>query len=113
MTRPETSRATHWLGVITPSQSTLPPHTISVNELDELRGEGLVYILKLRSAGVPIIRRTVNGTKHCADIEAIAAIMPDVYGAKIWDIHGCSTTLMFQPMPIAMSQPASCEEPYV
>lgn len=102
-----------WLGLISPSQSALPPHTISVNELDELRDEGLVYIRKLMSAGVPNIPRTVNGTTHCADIETIVAIMPDVYGATIRDIHGFSTSLMPRPMPIAMSQPASCEEPYV
>ncbi|MEK9928365.1 MAG: alpha/beta hydrolase fold domain-containing protein [Halieaceae bacterium] len=91
----------------------LPRHTISVNELDELRDEGLVYIRKLMSAGVPTIRRTVSGAVHCAYIENIVSIMPDVYGTTIRDIHGLSTSLMSRPMLSATSQPASCEEPNV
>ena len=102
-----------WLGLISPSQSALPPHTISVNELDELRDEGLVHIRKLMSAGVSTIRRTVSGTTHCADIETMVAIMPDVYGATFRDINSLSTSLMPRPMPLATSQPRSCEEPYV
>ena len=34
----------------------LPPHVISVNELDPLRDEGLVYHRRLRAAGVPGIQ---------------------------------------------------------
>ena len=40
----------------------LPPHVISVNELDPLRDEGLAYYRKLAAAGVPTIGRTVHGT---------------------------------------------------
>lgn len=77
----------------------LPPHTISVNELDELRDEGLIYARKLMAAGVPTISRTVNGTTHGADIETMVAIMPDVYGATIRDIHGFATSLMPRRLP--------------
>ena len=45
----------------------LPPHVISVNELDPLRDEGLAYYRKLAAAGVPTIGRTVHGTSHAAD----------------------------------------------
>ncbi|MEM7413552.1 MAG: alpha/beta hydrolase fold domain-containing protein [Myxococcota bacterium] len=65
----------------------LPPHTISVNELDPLRDEGLVYYRKLVAAGVPAVGRTVNGTCHAGDCLAPAA-MPDVYAATVRDIHG-------------------------
>ena len=45
----------------------LPPHTISVNELDPLRDEGLIYARRLAVAGVPTVSRTVNGTSFDAD----------------------------------------------
>ena len=46
----------------------LPPHLISVNELDPLRDEGLVYYRKLLEAGVSVSARTVNGTPHAGDM---------------------------------------------
>src|SRR4051812_21258480 len=42
--------------------SGLPPHVISVNQLDPLRDEGLAYYVKLAAAGVTVNSRTVNGT---------------------------------------------------
>ena len=71
----------------------LPPHTISVNELDIIRDEGLVYARKLMAAGVPTVSRTVNGTLHGADTETMVGVMPDVYGATIRDIHGFAASL--------------------
>jgi acetyl esterase len=65
----------------------LPPHVISVNQLDPLRDEGLTYACKLLDAGVPVISRTVNGTCHAGDM-IFAAAMPDVYQATIRDIKG-------------------------
>jgi acetyl esterase len=65
----------------------LPPHVISVNQLDPLRDEGLAYACKLLDAGVPVISRTVNGTCHAGDM-IFAAAMPDVYQATIRDIKG-------------------------
>jgi acetyl esterase/lipase len=63
----------------------LPPHVISVNELDPLRDEGLAYFRKLLAAGVPATSRTVNGTCHAGDC-IFRGAMPDVYAATIRDI---------------------------
>ena len=63
----------------------LPPHAISVNELDPLRDEGLAYYRKLLAAGVPARCRTVNGTFHAAENNYFAAI-PDVARATLRDI---------------------------
>ncbi len=71
----------------------LPPHTVSVNELDPFRDEALIYARKLMAAGVPTLSRTVNGTLHGADTEVMVGAMPDVYGATIRDIQGFATSL--------------------
>lgn len=70
----------------------LPPHVISVNQLDPLRDEGLAYFRKLVEAGVSAVSRTVNGTCHAGDLE-FAAAMPDVYAATIRDIKGFCDSL--------------------
>jgi acetyl esterase len=70
----------------------LPPHVISVNELDPLRDEGLAYFRKLVGAGVRAISRTVNGTCHAGDcIFRIA--LADVYLATIRDIKSFADSL--------------------
>ena len=48
--------------------SGLPPHVISVNELDPLRDEGLEFFRKLLGAGVSVSARTVHGTPHGGDV---------------------------------------------
>ncbi|SFB01413.1 Acetyl esterase/lipase [Collimonas sp. OK607] len=63
----------------------LPPHAISVNELDPFRDEGLAYYRKLQAAGVPSRARMVIGTCHAAEINFMKAI-PDVYHATLSDI---------------------------
>jgi acetyl esterase/lipase len=70
----------------------LPPHVISVNELDPLRDEGLAYHRKLLRAGVSSVGRTVNGTCHAGDC-IFAEAMPDVYRATIRDIKGFADSL--------------------
>jgi len=65
----------------------LPPHVISVNQLDPLRDEGLLYARKLLDAGVPVVSRTVNGTCHAGEM-IFAAAMPDVFNATIRDVSG-------------------------
>ena len=70
----------------------LPPHVISVNELDPLRDEGLAYYRKLLAVGVSAISRTVNGTAHAGDV-MYAAALPDVRRATIRDIKGFADSL--------------------
>ena len=70
----------------------LPPHVISVNELDPLRDEGLKYYQKLLAAGVSGYSRTVNGTCHAGDVLFRKAI-PDVYAATLRDIKGFADSL--------------------
>lgn len=70
----------------------LPPHVISVNELDPLRDEGLGYFRKLLAAGVPAVSRTVNGTCHAGDL-IFRQVMPDVFAATIRDVKGFCDSL--------------------
>ena len=70
----------------------LPPHVISVNQLDPLRDEGLAYFRKLLDAGVSAVSRTVNGTCHAGDCIFVAA-MPEVSAATIRDIKGFADSL--------------------
>jgi acetyl esterase len=77
----------------TPDLEGLPPHVISVNELDPLRDEGLAYYRRLMSAGVSAYSRTVNGTCHCGDMHFRKAL-PAVFGATVRDIKGFADSLM-------------------
>jgi len=70
----------------------LPPHTISVNQLDPLRDEGLAYFRKLLDAGVPTSSRTVNGTVHAGDC-ILRDALPDVYLGTIRDINSFANSL--------------------
>lgn len=70
----------------------LPPHVVSVNQLDPLRDEGLAYYRKLLEAGVSAVSRTVNGTCHAGDC-LLPGAMPDVYQATIRDIAGFAQSL--------------------
>ncbi len=63
----------------------LPPHVVSVNELDPLRDEGLTYYRRLLTAGVPARARTLHGTVHAAENNYFAVI-PDVARATLADI---------------------------
>lgn len=55
----------------------LPPHVVSVNELDPLRDEGLAYYRKLLAAGVTVSARTVNGTPHAGDM-GFVEVAPEI-----------------------------------
>jgi acetyl esterase/lipase len=70
----------------------LPPHVISVNQLDPLRDEGLAYYAKLVRAGVPTVSRTVNGTCHAGDV-LFRKAMPEVYAASVADLRAFAHSL--------------------
>ncbi len=85
--------ATCWAAAATDEElSGLPPHVISVNELDPLRDEGLQYYLRLVRAGVPAVGRVVAGTCHGGDL-LFGAAMPDVFGATLRDVSGFAYSL--------------------
>ncbi|WP_351237542.1 alpha/beta hydrolase fold domain-containing protein [Streptomyces sp. NPDC002133] len=64
----------------------LPPHVISVNEVDPLRDEGLDYYRKLLAAGVPTISWMNMGLCHIGEV-LFRATMPDVYAATVRSIN--------------------------
>lgn len=70
----------------------LPPHVVSVNELDPLRDEGLAYYRRLLAAGTPARCRTVNGTFHAAENNYFGAI-PDIARSTLADIAGFAASL--------------------
>ena len=82
-----------WPYHATPEDITgLPPHVVSVNELDPLRDEGLIFARKLMAAGVTTFSRTVNGTGHGFDA-LNPSVLPHVYYATIGDIYRFATAL--------------------
>ena len=80
--------ATAFAGMATDDElAGLPPHVISVNELDPLLDEGLQYYRRLVRAGVPTVGRMVAGTCHGGDL-LMAKVMPEVFEASIRDVSG-------------------------
>ena len=73
--------------------SGLPPHAISVNELDPLRDEGLEHYRKLVAAGVSVYARTVNGSIHAGDVGAMATWCPEACANTVADIKSFSDGL--------------------
>lgn len=65
----------------------LPPHIISVNELDPLRDEGLEFFRKLLAAGVRAVGRTANGTPHAGD-QVFGDVVPELYSDLVGSITG-------------------------
>jgi acetyl esterase/lipase len=85
--------ATCWALTATDEElSGMPPHVISVNELDPLRDEGLAYYRRLVRVGVPAVGRMVLGTCHGGDLMFPAA-MPDVFAASMRDVSGFAKSL--------------------
>ena len=70
----------------------LPPHIISVNELDPLRDEGLVFYRKLLAAGVSAVAKTVHGTPRAGDM-SFPDFAPDIYAETARSLHGFATSL--------------------
>ncbi len=85
--------ATAFAGMATDEElSGLPPHVISVNELDPLRDEGLLYYRRLSRAGVSVVGRMVAGTCHAGDL-LFPGVMPDVFEASMRDVSGFAKSL--------------------
>lgn len=70
----------------------LPPHVISVNELDPLRDEGTAYLRKLQEAGVSTVGRMNLGLIHAAELIFRQALSRD-YFATVDDIHAFASRL--------------------
>jgi len=70
----------------------LPPHVISVNELDPLRDEGMAYYRKLIAAGVPALGRVNLGLTHAAEMIFRQAV-PEDYFATVHDIKRFADSL--------------------
>jgi len=70
----------------------LPPHVITVNELDPLRDEGKAYFRKLVRAGVPAVGRVNLGLTHAAEMSFRQAAA-DAYRAAVRDISGFAASL--------------------
>ncbi|RFU21610.1 alpha/beta fold hydrolase [Geodermatophilus marinus] len=63
----------------------LPPHVVTVNELDPLRDEGIAYYRRLQAAGVPSTGRVNLGLTHAAELIFKEAV-GDVYDSTLTDI---------------------------
>jgi acetyl esterase len=84
---------TCWAGAATLDDLTgMPPHVISINELDPLRDEDLDYFRRLTHAGVSAVGRIIPGTAHGIDV-MLPIEMPDVYAATVRDISGFARSL--------------------
>jgi len=70
----------------------LPPHVVSVNELDPLRDEGLAFYRKLLAAGVSAVGRTVHGTPHAGDL-MLPDITPETYQQTLRSLVGFARAL--------------------
>ena len=71
----------------------LPPHFISVNELDPLRDEGIEYYRKLVKAGNSAVARTVHGTNHAGDM-SFPDVTPDLYESTLRSLVGFAGSLV-------------------
>ena len=70
----------------------LPPHFISVCQLDPLRDEGIAYTKKLIDADVTASSRTINGVTHAGDMSYRSA-MPEIYHSSLYDIKSFSDSV--------------------
>ena len=67
----------------------LPPHAITVNELDPLRDEGLAYSDKLKNAGISVSTKIIKGTVHAAE-NIFPVEIPEIHEQAIEDIKSFS-----------------------
>lgn len=65
----------------------LPPHTITVNELDPLKDEGVSYYRKLMKAGVRANCKVIMATTHAAEMAAARRGMSEVHRSAVYDVY--------------------------
>ena len=70
----------------------LPPHVLSMNELDPLRDEGIAFLRKLQAAEVSAVGRVVLGTSHAADV-SMPDIVPDIYQDSARSLYSFASSL--------------------
>ena len=70
----------------------LPPHAITVNELDPLRDEGLAYSEKLKKAGISVSSKIIQGTVHAAE-NIFPLDISEIHNQAIQDIKNFSYSL--------------------
>ena len=70
----------------------LPPHVISVNELDPLRDEGLEYYRKLSAAEVSVVGKTIAGTTHGTEL-VYPDVTPDIVADTLNSIYNFAAGL--------------------
>ena len=70
----------------------LPPHAITVNELDPLRDEGIIFSEKLNHAGVNVRMKIIKGTVHAAE-NIFPLDIPLIHNQAIEDIKNFSYNL--------------------
>ena len=70
----------------------LPPHVITVNELDPLRDEGIIFSEKLKNAGVNVRMKIIKGTVHAAE-NIFPLDIPIIHNQAIEDIKNFSYNL--------------------
>ena len=70
----------------------MPPHVVSMNELDPLRDEGIVFLRKLQAANVSAVGRVILGTSHAADV-SMPDVVPDIYQDSARSLFGFAKSL--------------------
>ena len=70
----------------------LPPHIITVNELDPLRDEGIIFYEKLKEASVNSQLKIIKGTVHAAE-NIFPNQIPEISDSVIKDIKDFSYSL--------------------
>lgn len=70
----------------------LPPHVITVNELDPLRDEGIAYFRTLLRGGVRAVGRVNLGMVHAAEVSFRQSVA-DAYRAAVREVSGFAASL--------------------
>lgn len=70
----------------------LPPHILSMDELDPLRDEGMAYYRKLLAAGVQVHAQVNLGIVHASPL-VFRQLLPEVHNKAIRDIVAFAKSL--------------------